>query len=93
MDHSSCVIHATPIPRDPQVETLQDFGNANTQTLAELVWDFFEYWAWGHDYRSTVISVRTAGTLTKTEKGWAQRVGRERHLVRRQESWLIGMGR
>ncbi|KAL6780665.1 PAP5 [Auxenochlorella protothecoides x Auxenochlorella symbiontica] len=64
-----------------KVETLQDFGNANTQTLAELVWDFFEYWAWGHDYRSTVISVRTAGTLTKTEKGWAQRVGRERHLV------------
>lgn len=60
---------------------LEGFGATNTQSLAELVWEFFEYWAWRHDYRGSVLSVRTAGLLPKAAKGWHQRVGRERHLV------------
>ncbi|KAK9806970.1 hypothetical protein WJX72_009015 [[Myrmecia] bisecta] len=64
-----------------EVSSLEDFGAQNTETLAELVWAFFEYWAWKHDYNNSVISVRTASFLTKAQKEWTRRVGNERHLV------------
>ena len=57
------------------------FGTANTETLGELVWAFFEYWAWKHDYNTAVVSVRTGGFLTKAQKEWTRRIGNERHLV------------
>ena len=63
------------------VEALQGFGAANAESLAELVWAFFEYWAWKHDYNNAVVSVRTGGFLTKSQKEWTRRVGNERHLV------------
>jgi len=60
---------------------LSGFGSANKEGLAELVWSFFEYWAWRHDYNNSVVSVRTGGFLTKSHKEWTRRVGNERHLV------------
>ncbi|KAA6429974.1 MAG: Nucleotidyltransferase family [Trebouxia sp. A1-2] len=63
------------------VESLSGFGSANKEGLAELVWSFFEYWAWRHDYNNSVVSVRTGGFLTKSHKEWTRRVGNERHLV------------
>ena len=63
------------------VESLKGFGAANKESLAELVWAFFEYWAWRHDYNNSVISIRTGGFLTKSQKEWTRRVGNERHLV------------
>jgi DNA polymerase sigma len=63
------------------VEALKDFGNENKQTLGELVWQFFEYWAWRHDYMSGVISIRTGTVLPKDEKDWTRRIGNERHLL------------
>lgn len=65
-----------------QVETLRDFGADNSESLAQLVWSFFEYWAWRHDYSADVISVRTGGFLRKEDKDWTRRIGNERHLVR-----------
>ena len=50
-------------------------------TLADLVWAFFEYWAWHHDYSGAVVSVRTGGWVTKAAKDWTRRIGSERHLV------------
>lgn len=64
-----------------KVDDLTGFGSKNTESLAELVWAFFEYWAWRHDYNNSVISVRTGGFLTKSQKEWTRRVGNERHLV------------
>ena len=64
-----------------KVEELKGFGSNNKESLAELVWAFFEYWAWRHDYNNSVISVRTGGFLTKSQKEWTKRVGNERHLV------------
>jgi DNA polymerase sigma len=64
-----------------KVGNLVSFGTANTETLGELVWAFFEYWAWKHDYNTAVISVRTGGFLTKAQKEWTRRIGNERHLV------------
>jgi predicted nucleotidyltransferase len=63
------------------VEALKGFGNENTQNLGELVWQFFEYWAWRHDYMSGVISIRTGSVLPKDEKDWTRRIGNERHLL------------
>lgn len=64
-----------------KVGNLVSFGSANTESLGELVWAFFEYWAWKHDYNTAVVSVRTGGFLTKAQKEWTRRIGNERHLV------------
>ena len=64
-----------------KVDELKGFGSNNKESIAELVWAFFEYWAWRHDYNNGVISVRTGGFLPKSQKEWTRRVGNERHLV------------
>jgi hypothetical protein len=64
------------------VERLRGFGSANRESLAQLVWAFFEYWAWGHNYSQDVVSVRVGGVLHKDDKDWTRRIGNERHLVR-----------
>jgi DNA polymerase sigma len=46
-----------------QVEKLRGFGSQNKETIARLVWAFFNYWAYGHDYANAVISVRTGSIL------------------------------
>ncbi|KAJ0259162.1 UTP:RNA uridylyltransferase 1 [Hirschfeldia incana] len=63
------------------VERLSTFGSRNRETIAELVWGFFNYWAYGHDYANTVVSVRTGSILGKREKDWTRRVGNDRHLI------------
>lgn len=63
------------------VDVLKGFGNENKESLAELVWTFFEYWAWKHDYAHGVISIRKGCMLTKEEKDWTKRVGKDRHLM------------
>ncbi|XP_071730592.1 UTP:RNA uridylyltransferase 1-like isoform X1 [Rutidosis leptorrhynchoides] len=55
-----------------QVDKLENFGcgNRNCESIARLVWGFFRYWAYCHDYASRVISIRTKNIISKTEKGW-----------------------
>ncbi|KAL5792537.1 hypothetical protein ACOSP7_001131 [Xanthoceras sorbifolium] len=64
-----------------QVEKLRDFGSRNRETIAQLVWGFFNYWAYGHDYTSSVISVRTGSVISKLGKDWTRRIGNDRHLI------------
>lgn len=64
-----------------QIDKLQDFGSHNKETIAELVWAFFNYWAYSHDYANTVISVRRGRTISKREKDWTRRIGNDRHLI------------
>jgi hypothetical protein len=63
------------------VRALQGWGDRNSQPLAQLLHQFFEYWAWEHDYGGAVASVRTGGFVSKRRKGWTTRVGTERHLI------------
>jgi hypothetical protein len=63
------------------VAALKGFGDENKQSLAELVWQFFEYWAWKHDYMHGVVSVRCGRVVSKDDKDWTRRVGNERHLL------------
>lgn len=46
-----------------QVEMLRDFGSRNRETVAQLVWEFFNYWAYRHDYTDSVVSVRTGNII------------------------------
>jgi DNA polymerase sigma len=62
-------------------KALQGWGARNTQSLAQLLADFFDYWAHGHDYGGSVASVRVGGFIGKRRKGWTTRVGTERHLI------------
>lgn len=64
-----------------QVEKLSDFGRHNKETIAHLVWGFFYYWAYCHDYANAVISVRTGNLISKREKDWTRRIGNDRHLI------------
>uniref|UniRef100_A0A2N9G1E2 PAP-associated domain-containing protein n=1 Tax=Fagus sylvatica TaxID=28930 RepID=A0A2N9G1E2_FAGSY len=64
-----------------QVEKLRNFGSRNKETISQLVWAFFNYWAYRHDYASSVISVRTGSILSKHAKDWTRRIGNDRHLI------------
>ncbi|KAG8391727.1 hypothetical protein BUALT_Bualt01G0217200 [Buddleja alternifolia] len=64
-----------------RVEKLRNFGSRNGESIAQLVWAFFQYWAYCHDYANDVISVRTGSTLSKRAKDWTRRVGNDRHLI------------
>ena len=46
-----------------QVEELRGFGSSNRETIAQLVWAFFNYWAYRHDYANDVISVRRGSII------------------------------
>ncbi|GFY99593.1 nucleotidyltransferase family protein [Actinidia rufa] len=64
-----------------QVEKLSGFGSPNRESIAQLVWAFFNYWAYCHDYANGVISVRTGSMLSKRVKDWTRRIGNDRHLI------------
>ncbi|KAF8380367.1 hypothetical protein HHK36_027852 [Tetracentron sinense] len=64
-----------------RVENLRNFGSQNKESIAQLVWAFFDYWAYRHDYANAVISVRTGSIIRKHEKDWTRRIGNDRHLI------------
>ncbi|KAK1614304.1 hypothetical protein QYE76_019821 [Lolium multiflorum] len=64
-----------------EVHQLHDFGAENKESIAELLWAFFHYWAFQHDYRKDVISIRMGKIISKKEKNWTTRVGNDRHLM------------
>ncbi|KAL3649502.1 UTP:RNA uridylyltransferase 1 [Castilleja foliolosa] len=64
-----------------KVEKLQNYGSRNGESIAQLVWAFFHYWAYCHDYTTDVISIRMGSTISKRAKDWTRRVGNDRHLI------------
>lgn len=46
-----------------QVQELSNFGAKNKENIAQLLWAFFHYWAYKHDYKNDVISVRTGSII------------------------------
>ncbi|SZF04162.1 unnamed protein product [Blumeria hordei] len=52
------------------VETLRNFGEQNKESLGELLFAFFRFYAHEFDYDSSVISVRSGKQILKIEKGW-----------------------
>jgi DNA polymerase sigma len=46
------------------VNRLHAFGASNRESISRLLWAFFHYWAYQHDYTADIISIRT-GTLIR----------------------------
>jgi len=46
-----------------QVDRLRNFGSQNNECIGRLLWGFFHYWAYYHDYTNDVISVRTGQNI------------------------------
>lgn len=57
-------------------EELQGFGDANKESLGELLYGFFRHYALDFDYNSSVVSVRHGRFLEKRDKGWDRDVPR-----------------
>lgn len=49
---------------------LRGFGKENKETLGELLFHFFKFYAHEFDYDKLALSVRLGKTITKTEKEW-----------------------
>ncbi|CAM0957109.1 unnamed protein product [Alopecurus aequalis] len=64
-----------------QVDKLKNYGAHNKETVPSLLWAFFHYWAYQHDYMQDVISIRTGRIISKHMKDWTRRVGNDRHLI------------
>ncbi|KAF8740104.1 hypothetical protein HU200_013820 [Digitaria exilis] len=64
-----------------QVEKLNNYGAHSRDTVSRLLWAFFHYWAYEHDYTRDVISIRTGRIISKERKDWTRRVGNDRHLI------------
>ncbi|TQS38688.1 hypothetical protein Golomagni_00801 [Golovinomyces magnicellulatus] len=52
------------------IDELRNFGHKNKETLGELLFSFFRFYAHEFDYDSLVISVRQGKQISKVEKGW-----------------------
>lgn len=57
-------------------------GEANTQSISELLCHFFHYYTNEFDMRNSVVSVRCGSVLSKKEKGWdSMRLQRDNMLL------------
>ncbi|KAF3327110.1 terminal uridylyltransferase 7-like isoform X1 [Carex littledalei] len=63
------------------VNKLHMFGARNREPISRLLWAFFHYWAYQHDYTADVISIRTGTLISKHSKDWTRRIGNDRHLI------------
>lgn len=55
---------------DDDLNALADFGKKNKQSLGELLFQFFRYYAHDLNYEKYVISVREGKLVSKEAKGW-----------------------
>lgn len=55
---------------DDDLNALADFGKKNRQSLGELLFQFFRYYAHDLNYEKYVISVREGKLVSKEAKGW-----------------------
>ncbi|KAI7226360.1 Nucleotidyltransferase [Hortaea werneckii] len=54
------------------VDSLKGYGDANKETLAQLLFYFFRHYGYEFDYANYVISVKEGRQLSRKEKGWDQ---------------------
>ena len=54
------------------LETLQGWGDANKESIGELLFGFFRHYGHEMDYESNVVSVREGGLVSKQSKKWHQ---------------------
>lgn len=55
------------------IDALKGCGDANKETLAQLLFHFFRHYGYEFDYANSVVSVREGRSLSREEKGWDRR--------------------
>jgi DNA polymerase sigma len=57
-------------PFADDLDRLKGFGDKNTSSVGELLFEFFRFYAYEFDYADKVLSVRLGRVCTKEEKNW-----------------------
>lgn len=52
------------------VEALRGYGNANKESLPQLLFQFFRHYGYEFEYDKNVVSVKEGRLLSRKEKGW-----------------------
>lgn len=52
------------------LESLREFGDRNKESLGDLLFGFFRFYAYEFDYENLVVSVRQGTQISKQEKKW-----------------------
>lgn len=52
------------------LEALKGYGDANKESLAELLFQFFRHYSYEFDFSKYVVSVKEGRLLSRLEKGW-----------------------
>ncbi|KAK3711217.1 hypothetical protein LTR37_009811 [Vermiconidia calcicola] len=55
---------------EDDIEALKGCGEANKETLAELLFQFFRHYGYEFEYSKYVVSVKEGKSLSRKEKGW-----------------------
>ncbi|KAK5128045.1 hypothetical protein LTR85_005162 [Meristemomyces frigidus] len=61
---------AEPSQFADDIEALSGCGDANTESLAQLLFQFFRHYGYEFDYSKYVVSVKEGRLLSREEKGW-----------------------
>ncbi|KAK9245776.1 hypothetical protein V1506DRAFT_219916 [Lipomyces tetrasporus] len=64
------VVNGVDISFCDDLEYCVGYGEGNTESLGQLLFEFFKWYAYDFDYDSHVVSVRQGRLLSKAEKGW-----------------------
>jgi len=57
-----------------KTELLKDFGSLNNESLGQLLFSFFAFYALEYDWENSVVSVRTGKFLRKEECLWNKKI-------------------
>jgi DNA polymerase sigma len=55
---------------DKNLDAYREFGSANKDSIGQLLFQFFRYYAYELDFEQKIVSVRAGTTLPKTDKNW-----------------------
>jgi DNA polymerase sigma len=63
------------------IDSLVGFGTQNVDSVAELLYGFFRFYAYDYDYIEKVVCIRKASALAKSDKGWSKSQFRENNWI------------
>ncbi|KAK9487350.1 hypothetical protein V1527DRAFT_450526 [Lipomyces starkeyi] len=64
------VVNGVDISFCDDLERIAGYGEVNTESIGQLLFGFFKWYAYDFDYDRHVVSVRHGRLLSKSEKGW-----------------------
>lgn len=69
-DFKRSMVNGQPSEFADDLPALKGYGEANKESLAELLFQFFRHYGYEFDYAKNVVSVKEGRLLSRSEKGW-----------------------